>query len=258
MFFRGTNKITKVAGNTDELRLNTTKGNTCLIVGVAGKNGTSISISHLNVGSMRSGKIPQCQTGVMIHVRLMQNLVEQARAAEYPAGHKTSVTMHGIPLKGLRVQRTETHTLRTIAPCGCSGQFLTETKWKGKHPTNIFSDSEMLEIFCNRHLVILKDQHLNSTPRLETPVETGPTKPVDESSPGRGSNRRSLQSARKRRLWLQTPPLRQLQPKSTSHQHRSVSSPCQALPPISRGSFPWPTIQLHHLDSTGISTIDHQ
>jgi hypothetical protein len=53
----GTSKI-KVIGKTDELRLNTTKGNLLLIVGVAGKNGTSVGTTHLNSRLANSGKIP--------------------------------------------------------------------------------------------------------------------------------------------------------------------------------------------------------
>ena len=38
----GTNKITKVTGNTDEPRSNTIKGELFLIVGMASKNYTSV------------------------------------------------------------------------------------------------------------------------------------------------------------------------------------------------------------------------
>jgi len=65
--------------------------------------------------------------------------------------------MHDVPPKGLMVQITETYTLRTIVPCVCSEQFLIETGWKRKNPTNTCSGAEMLEISIgNRNLVILK------------------------------------------------------------------------------------------------------
>ena len=41
--------------------------------------------------STNSGKIPRCQTGLAIHFRLMQALVEQATAAKYSTGHTSSV-----------------------------------------------------------------------------------------------------------------------------------------------------------------------
>ena len=54
----GANKITKVTIITDEQRSNTIKGDLFLIVGVAGKNGTLVDTSHLNLRLMSSGKIP--------------------------------------------------------------------------------------------------------------------------------------------------------------------------------------------------------
>ena len=61
--------------------------NPLLLGGVTDRNGTLVGTSHLNSRSTNSGKIPRCQTGVVIHFRLMQTLVEQATAVEYPAGH---------------------------------------------------------------------------------------------------------------------------------------------------------------------------
>ena len=72
----GAKRITKVTGTTDELQLNTRKGNIFLTVGVADKNGTSVGTSHLNSTSTNPGKIPRFQTGVVVHVRLIQDLVE--------------------------------------------------------------------------------------------------------------------------------------------------------------------------------------
>ena len=41
--------------------------------------------------STNSGKIPRCQTGVVVHFRLMHASVERATIAEYRAGHISSV-----------------------------------------------------------------------------------------------------------------------------------------------------------------------
>jgi hypothetical protein len=65
--------------------------NLLLIDGATGRNGTSVGTSHLISRSTNSGKIPRCQTGVVKRVRLMQDLVEQATAAEYPSWHIPSV-----------------------------------------------------------------------------------------------------------------------------------------------------------------------
>ena len=137
-----TNMSRLLTCNTDKLKLNTLKGNLFLIVGVADKNDTSVVTSHFNSRSTISGTIPQHQTGVVIHVILMQDLFEQATTAEYPEGHNSSVQCVCMvsPRKDLWVQITETYTLGTIAPRGYSEQFLTENGWKEKNnPTNICS-----------------------------------------------------------------------------------------------------------------------
>ena len=57
-----------------------------LIVGVAGKNGTSVSTSNLDSRLTNPGEIAQCQAGVIIHARLIQALVEQAnRGSRIPS-----------------------------------------------------------------------------------------------------------------------------------------------------------------------------
>ena len=68
------NMITKSTVTTDEPRSSTIKGELFLIVSVTGKNGTSVGTSHLNLRLTSSGKIPRCQTSVVIHVRLKERL----------------------------------------------------------------------------------------------------------------------------------------------------------------------------------------
>ena len=57
-----------------------------------------------------------------------------------------AVSLNFVPPNDLKVQITEIYTSRTIAPCGRSEQFLIETGWKRKNPTNICSGAEMLDI----------------------------------------------------------------------------------------------------------------
>ena len=62
-----------------------------LIDGVTERNGTLMSNSHLNSRLTNSGEIPRYQTGAVVHFTSMQDLVERATTAEYPAGYTSCV-----------------------------------------------------------------------------------------------------------------------------------------------------------------------
>ena len=72
--------------------------------------------------------------------------IERASAAEYPAGRVSPrSTWRGVPQNGLKVQITEIY-MRTIAPSGCSSQFLLD--WmKKKEAHQQISGAEMLDPF---------------------------------------------------------------------------------------------------------------